>query len=159
MIIAAWIVILGLLSIPFWNLLENKTNPNRGLGAQTGGDGTGEVILLRNRQGHYVAPGTINGRPVAFMLDTGATVVSVPEALARDIGLRPGRPITLQTANGPRRGWTTRLRRVTLGPIALENVAAVINPGGEPAEVLLGMSFLKQLEFTQRGRELTLRRR
>ena len=157
MIIAAWLLILGLLAIPFSGLLEDKHNPNRNVEGARLSDGSAEVTLLRNRQGHYVAPGLINGRPVSFMLDTGATVVSVPETMARDIGLTRGRPVTLETANGTRRAWATRLDRVELGTIRLDNIPAVINPGHGTPQVLLGMSFLKQLEFTQRGRELTLR--
>lgn len=159
MIIAAWVLIMGLLAIPLSGLLEDKYNPNRRVEGSRHSDGTTEVTLLRNRQGHYIAPGLINGRPVSFMLDTGATVISVPEPMARDIGLKRGRPVTLETANGARRAWATRLDRVELGPIRLDDVPAVINPGHSTAQVLLGMSFLKQLDFTQRGRELTLRHR
>lgn len=150
---------MGLLAIPFWDLIEDKANPNRNVAGVVTVDGVNEVTLLRNRQGHYVTPGVINGRAVTFMLDTGATVVSVPETLARDIGLKRGRSVTLNTANGTARGWATRLDQVELGTIVLDGVAAVINPGHGNHEVLLGMSFLKQLDFTQRGRELTLRQR
>jgi aspartyl protease family protein len=157
MMVAAWVAILALLAIPISNLVEESFNPNRSLEVRIAPDGAREVVLERNRQGHYVASGAINGRPVTFMLDTGATVVSVPASLAADLGLEPGPPVTLNTANGLVRARATRLGLVELGPVALEDIAAVINPGHASDEVLLGMSFLKQLELVQRGGELTVR--
>lgn len=149
---------MGLLAIPLWSVLEDRVNPNRNLEDTVLSDGVAEVTLVRSAQGHYIAPGLINGQPVSFMLDTGATVVSVPEHLAQAVGLKRGRSVTLDTANGIRHAWATRLRRVQLGPIYLDDVPAVINPGHSTPQVLLGMSFLKQLEFTQRGQELSLRK-
>ena len=61
------------------------------------------------------------------------------------------------TANGPATGYETRLVRVKLGGIELADVAAVMSDGLSPDAVLLGMSFLKRVEFTQRGDELILR--
>ncbi|MEX5354424.1 TIGR02281 family clan AA aspartic protease, partial [Pseudomonas juntendi] len=64
---------------------------------------------------------------------------------------------TLSTANGRATGWRTRLDRLQLGDIRLSGVAALIVPGMDGDEVLLGMSALKQLEFTQRDGTLVLR--
>lgn len=116
-----------------------------------------EVRLLGNRAGHYVVDGSINGTPVTFMLDTGATQVAIPQALARRLGLPLGAPITLNTANGRSQGWRTRLSSLQLGDIRLNDVSALIAPGMEGDEVLLGMSALKQLDFTQQDGTLVLR--
>jgi len=107
--------------------------------------------------GHYVANGSINSQPVIFMLDTGATDVSIPEAIARKLNLTPGPTATYQTANGPVKVQITRLDKISLGDISLTNIRATINPGYKSNEILLGMSFLKHLEFSQRGNTLTLR--
>ena len=116
-----------------------------------------EVALKRNRLGHYVTAGTINGEPVVFLLDTGATGVAVPAELANRLRLRRGRAMVTNTANGPSRSYQTRLNEVGIGDIRLNNVQATIAPGLQMREVLLGMSFLKYIEFTQRGDTLTLR--
>lgn len=154
MVIAAWIGVLLLASVFFGKLLERQHNPNQQLAMQ-GADGP--VQLKRNKFGHYVATGTINGQPVVFMLDTGASDVSVPAPLARRLELRRGMASTYNTANGPVVAYQTILDEVRLGGIVLRDIPASINPGMQDDEVLLGMSFLKHLEFTQRGDTLTLR--
>ncbi|MGB5427904.1 MAG: TIGR02281 family clan AA aspartic protease, partial [Gammaproteobacteria bacterium] len=70
MVIAAWIILLLLLTVFFNDHLDRQNNPNRQLATITTG-GTPEVQLQRNRHGHYVASGSINGPAVDFMLDTG----------------------------------------------------------------------------------------
>jgi len=157
MTIAMWVVIMGLLVMFFQKWQEKQHNPNQNLSLTRGADGVRELTLQRNRFGHYVASGSINNMPVVFLLDTGASDVSVPESLAQKIGLKRGRPMTYQTANGTITVYATRLDTVDLGGIVLRQVRASINPNMQSNEVLLGMSFLKHLEFTQRGNTLVLR--
>ena len=152
-----WILLLGMLSYFFSGVLENQHNPNTTVAGRVTQEGVREITLQRNRFGHYVANGSINGNKVVFFLDTGATDVSVPVSVANRLGLKKGAPITFQTANGAAPGYLTTLDSVTLGNIQLNNIRASINPNVEFDEILLGMSFLKQLEFTQRGDTLTLR--
>ena len=156
MIWGMWLLLIGLLTLFFSSVLDNQYNPNQHL-ASNQEDGTGKVVLTRNKFGHYVASGMINRHPVVFLLDTGATDTSVPAALARKIGLKQGRSIRVQTANGVATAYATQLDSVSLGAITLTNQNASINPNVDGDEVLLGMSFLKNLEFTQKGRTLTLR--
>jgi aspartyl protease family protein len=156
MIIAAWVLLLLLLTWFFNDRLDAQRNPNRQLASATTG-AVPEVRLERNRFGHYVASGTINGQPVEFMLDTGATDVSIPAAVADRIGLQRGRRAWYQTANGTIAAWQTTLDEVQLGPLRLGPVAASINPKGGDDAVLLGMSFLRQLDFSQQGNTLTLK--
>jgi len=113
--------------------------------------------LQRNRYGHYVADGEINQQPVVFLLDTGAGGISVPEGLAREIGLKRGSALRYQTANGMITVYATTLAQVDLGGIILRQVRASINPNMQGNEVLLGMSFLKHFEITQKGKTLTIR--
>ncbi|MFN2327738.1 MAG: TIGR02281 family clan AA aspartic protease, partial [Chromatocurvus sp.] len=68
-----------------------------------------------------------------------------------------GRPFTTRTANGNTTSYATRLASVSIGNIELNNVEAGITPGLQMGEILLGMSFLRHVEFTQRGSTLTLR--
>ena len=154
MMVLAWLVALGLGAVFFTDLLDKQVNPNQSL--QVTAD-IREVVLKRNKYGHYVATGAINGQPVVFMLDTGATGVAIPEKIARQLGLRGGRAFQTQTANGTAVSYAVTLDRVALGGIELRDVRAAIAPGLQMDQVLLGMSFLKHIEFTQRGDTLILR--
>lgn len=150
-----WLLVLGGLATLFGNWEERQYNPNQNLSGRTDGD---ERILEleRNRFGHYVVSGKINNKPVVFMLDTGATNVAVPEAVAQKLGLRRGRAHQVITANGVARAYHTEIASLHLGPIKLNNVKASITPGMTGNEILLGMSALKQLDFSQSGNILTL---
>ena len=151
-----WLVVLGLLTLGFHDYLAQQRNPNKHFEQTVGADGARVVVLQRNRYGHYVASGSINGQPVEFILDTGATDVAVPEGVARRLKLQRGAPARYETANGTAMGYTTRLSVVRLGTIELRNVRASINPGMADGQVLLGMSFLRNLDFSQSGDRLTL---
>lgn len=155
MIIAAWVLLLALLTWFFNDHLERKRNPNRQLASMH--DGVPEVRLQRNRYGHYVATGALNGQPVEFMLDTGASDVSIPVAVADRLGLERGQVVFYQTANGTVRAWQTTVDVIQLGPLKAGPVRASINPRDSGETVLLGMSFLKELDFSQQGNTLTLR--
>lgn len=157
MTIAMWIVLLGLLTLFFQDWDEQQRNPNQNPQMRTGADGVQELVLTRNRAGHYVASGSINGEPVVFMLDTGATDVAIPGPVAKRLRLKQGKAMIYQTANGPVRVYATVLDDVSLDNLSLQGVRASINPAMHQQAVLLGMSFLKHLEFTQRGNTLTLR--
>ena len=157
MFVAAWIAFLATASFLFDDWLTERANPNRRTEATERADGVREVVLAQNRQGHYVATGTINGAEVVFLLDTGATDVSVPLAVARRLGVRGGTPRRVRTASGIITTYAVVLDRVTIGPIARHRVSASVNPHMPGDEVLLGMSFLRHIELVQRNRTLTLR--
>ena len=157
MLIAAWLLLLALLTWLFSDWLQGQHNPNQEVVSRLDASGAATVALLRNRQGHYVASGSIDGFPVELIVDTGASSVSIPGAVARSLGLRQGAPQTAVTASGVVQTYATRLDTVTLGDIVLHDVAATINPYMPGTDVLLGMSFLKQVELAQRGNTLTLR--
>jgi aspartyl protease family protein len=153
MLIVAWLLVFAGLYWFFSDWQADQVNPNSAGRLQVAGT---EVTLQRNRDGHYLAEGEIDGVPVVFLLDTGATHVALSEALAGKLGLARGAAVRVMTANGEAVGFYTRLQRVGLGPIELQQVSALVTPGMTDDTVLLGMSFLKRLEFSQRGDELTL---
>jgi aspartyl protease family protein len=156
MLMLAWVAALALATHWFGNWEEQQANPNR-QPQSVHGDGYIEVSLASSRGGHYLLDGKIDGHTVTFLLDTGASAVAIPQQLAKELGLQPGAPVQIRTANGTVTGWRTRLGLLQLGDIQLREVAALITPGMEGHEVLLGMSALKQLEFTQKGGTLVLR--
>jgi len=158
MIYLAWILVLGLLTLFFSDMLEQQHNPNRDIVSASGSKQVSQVVLQRNRAGHYIANGKINGEVVRFLVDTGATVVAIPEALAQRLNLKKGREGISRTANGDTTTYSTRLDSVDLGGLIQYGVRASILPGMKGNEVLLGMSYLKHLELIQRGEKLMLRR-
>lgn len=151
------LVALGGLTWFFQGLVEERVNPNREVSMQVTSSGDTEVVLRQNRQGHYVASGSIDGTPVVFLLDTGATDVSVPEHIADEAGLRPGARMRVSTANGDIDVFRTRIASLQLGGLHLNDVAASINPHMEEDAVLLGMSALRALHMTQADGTLTIR--
>lgn len=153
MLVLAWLLLFAGLFWFFSDWNERQFNPNSGP-IVTSGDA---LILQRNRSGHYVAPGLINGERVTFLLDTGATQIALPASLAAKLALRRGANVNIQTANGNVTGYQTRLQSVALGPIVINDVSALVTEGLSEDAVLLGMSFLKHVEFTQRGDQLMLR--
>jgi aspartyl protease family protein len=148
MSILAWLTFLVLVGFYFNEVLQDQRNPNSNPESRLGEGGATEVVLLRNKYGHYVTHGEINGRSVVFMVDTGATGVAVPLAVARRLGLQRGRPVVTQTANGQATAYVTSLDSVRVGEIEIRDVAASISPGLQMDEILLGMSFLRFIEFT-----------
>jgi len=153
----AWILVLVLLMFFFQKTLDKQFNPNTQPELRLTDQGQAEVILLQNKQGHYVARGTINDTPVTFLLDTGATQVSIPGHIAEQLGLIAQGNYRVQTANGTVTVYETDITQLSLGNIFLYNVAAHINPAMKTDQILLGMSALKQVDFYQTGQQLILR--
>jgi aspartyl protease family protein len=157
MVVAGWIAGIALLAALFDGWFEQQHNPNTSPGFTTLAGGAVEIVLQANRRGHYVSSGKINGQEAVFLLDTGATGVAVPEALARELGLARGQSIEMQTANGVSVGYLTVLDSVSIGPLVQRDVRGVIAPGFVSDEVLLGMSFLRHLNLQQSNGTLTVR--
>ncbi len=151
-----WIALLSATTLIFNHVLDDINNPNKELSISINEHGEKEIVLERNRYGHYVASGKINGYPVEFLLDTGATVVAIPEHIARQLNLKKGRSYQSQTANGTSLSYETTLSSLSLGDIVMTNVPASISSGMEFDEILLGMSFLKHLQLTQQGKTLKI---
>ena len=150
-------VVLGMVFLTFFfgGVEENRRNPNSSPSSLIHTESI-EVPLKRNRQGHYLLVGQINGEDVEFLLDTGATDVVVPASTARRLGLPYGTRARAMTANGPVTIYQTRIDELHLGKIRLTNIDASINPNMGGA-ILLGMTALGQIEFSQQADTLTLK--
>jgi aspartyl protease family protein len=157
MLIASFSLGLLALTLLFDGWLDEQSNPNRGPATAQNGSGARLVELQRSRQGHYLSAGEINGVAVTFLLDTGATDVTVPAKLARQAGLEPGTASRAATANGVVTVYSTRINKLVLGNISLTDIRASITPSMGGDTILLGMSALREIEFSQRGSTLTLR--
>lgn len=103
--------------------------------------------------GMFQLAGKVNNRSTQFLIDTGATYVSMSESEAKRLGVdyQQGRKTMIQTANAVVRAWRIDLDTVKVGQIELRNVDAVVLPGKQPSTALLGMSFLQHLKLQRDG--------
>jgi aspartyl protease family protein len=153
MLVMGWVLAIGLVYARYSGWAGEQANPNRNLVTS----GSSELVLKRNRAGHYVADGEINGTRVTFLVDTGATQIALPLVLARRLNVPLGGAVQVQTAAGPALGYQVRLNSVRLGSIEMRDIGALATEGLDADTVLLGMNFLRRLEMIQRGDQLILR--
>ncbi|MFP5381732.1 MAG: TIGR02281 family clan AA aspartic protease [Gammaproteobacteria bacterium] len=128
-----------------------------------GGATTGErpsVSLTADIKGHFAARGSLNGYPVNFLVDTGATTVAISAAEARRIGLdyRAGQAVGVGTAAGVVPAWRVTFNTVKVGGIAVHQVEGMVLETGLNTP-LLGMSFLNRMEMKRDGQTMTLTQR
>ena len=124
---------------------------------RAGAGGAPELVIRRDRSGRYVVPGTINGVEVEFLVDTGASGVAIPHALAMQLGLESGIPMQIETASDVIEGYLVTLDQVSIGPLTLRHVRGGVSQQAIHDEALLGMSFLRHFDIVQDGATLTLR--
>ena len=128
--------------------------------SQSSGEGGAKAVLTADSSGHFVTTGSINGTTVRFLVDTGATMISLGAGEARRIGIDSSRglPATVNTANGQAPVARVKLDTVKVGEIVLNNVDALVHQQDMPL-VLLGMSFLNRMEMQRDGQVMTLKKR
>jgi aspartyl protease family protein len=119
-------------------------------------DGSGVVTIERSRDQHFYVEGAINGHPVTFLVDTGASLVSVSNEFARTIGLAPGAPATFGTAAGPIAGRIVPEANVRVGGIRMDGIRVGVGTG---EQALLGQNFLNRVELTQGKTRMVLQAR
>ncbi len=157
MFIIAWVIFFVLMTYLFNQWSSHQQNPNQKVQSQIMAGGQRVVVLEQNREGHYVATGSINEVPVTFFVDTGASTISVPQHLAKKLGLVAGVPISVSTANGVITVYLTRISHLKIGDIELADIRASINPSDSTDVVLFGMTALRKLDFSQEKNQLILK--
>jgi aspartyl protease family protein len=142
------------------SVLLRQGTPTRLAGSPAAPGGGREVVLNAGAGGHFTTQGSINGRAVQFMVDTGATVVALSEAEASRIGLawRDAPRTTINTANGPSIAHVVELRSLRLGDVEVYGVQAVVMPASMPY-VLLGNSALSRFRMQREGDVMRLEKR
>lgn len=118
------------------------------------------TTLIADSNGHFFTVGTINGAPMRFLVDTGATVVSIgkSDAVRANVDYLKGQPGMTMTANGTTRVWRVTLNSVRVGEVVLNQVEASVHEHDLPI-ALLGMSFLNRMEMKREGQAMTLKKR
>ena len=126
--------------------------------ASTGGPQS--AVLTADGRGHFLTTGVVNGTSIRFLVDTGASMISLGAGDARRIGIDPGKgePGIVNTANGQARVSRVKLDSVRVGDIVLNNVDATVHQHDLPF-ALLGMSFLNRMEMQRDGDTMTLKKR
>ncbi len=119
------------------------------------------AVVPTNDRGDLVADGEVNGMPVRFAVDTGATFITLPAREASRLGLdyHNGQKLVMETANGNVFAYRLKLDTVRVGGVAVHNVDAVITEGNSLPIALLGMSFLNRTDMKREGTILTLTKR
>ncbi|AYC31431.1 TIGR02281 family clan AA aspartic protease [Pseudomonas cavernae] len=111
-----------------------------------------QLSIAKGIGGHYWVAGSIDGHPVQFLVDTGATSIALNEGQARMLGLDfrvQGQPLQVSTASGTAKAWRVKLDRVKVGTLELLGVEAMVLEGDSPNEALLGMSFLNRVGWRE----------
>ncbi len=124
-------------------------------------DARAQATLGADAHGHFMANGQINGRSVQFLVDTGASMISMNATEAKRLGVSylKGQRGYAQTANGPATVYKIRLDTVRVGDINVNDVDALVHDGNALPLVLLGMSFLNRVEMRHDGPTMTLIKR
>jgi len=156
MIVGLWVLLL-VFGTYFAQKWMDKRNRGQIPTNISGPEGRLSVELEADRLGHYVVLAQVNGQPVTFLVDTGASGVSIPGDVASKLGLKPGLAYPVSTANGTITVRSTSIARLSIGKISLENVRASINSSMDGDVGLLGMTFLRHFELVQRDGFLTIR--
>ena len=148
-IVAFWLLVMGVLYVAMSHYLKPKPVVITA---------TGDLVIPKARDGHFYAAGSVNGQPVQFMVDTGASLVTVSEPFARAAGMDAGVPTVFKTANGDLPGRIVKGVPVALGPVQVSSVRVGVGlVGGEVADALLGQSFLSQFEVVLSKEQMVLR--
>lgn len=129
------------------------------VGSAAGAGAGTKIVLPVGSGGHFMANGTINGRAIQFMVDTGATSVALGINDAQRLGIdyEKGQPVRMNTANGVAQGWRVKLNSVRIGDVEIFDVEGVVGPNMPFA--LLGNSFLSRFSMNRSSDVMVLERR
>ena len=130
-------------------------------GSALSGAGTQSVVLASSGNGHFVTAGQINGQSVQFLVDTGASFVTLGVGDARRLSINylGGQRVPMATANGVVAAYRIKLDEVRVGTVTLNNVDGIVHADTSMPVVLLGMSFLNRMEMKRDGETMTLKKR
>jgi aspartyl protease family protein len=148
---AVWIAIL---TAGFWVSQRLLAPPPVSVTAH----GAGEIAIAAARNGHFYVDGSINGVPLQFMVDTGATYVAVDAGFARRAGMPEGSPGYFNTANGAVAGRVVKHQRVRVQSLEVKGLTVAVMPDAG-ADGLLGQNFLRHFDVTQSSGVMRLRAR
>ena len=146
-----WCAVMGLLYL----LMTHYLKPRQ---AQVMSNG--DLVIKRSQDGHFYAAGMVNGVQASFMVDTGASLVTVTEELARKASLGAGVATTFKTANGNSQGRVVDGVGVSVGPVSVTNLRVGVGlRGHNTSDALLGQSFLSKFDIIMGKDQMVIRQR
>lgn len=157
-----WVLIFGIVILGFtfrpelelaWSRLKSEAG---GVPSQRS-EGP-DLVLLRSADGHFYADGSINGEPKTFLIDSGASVVSISEETAINSGLDLGNgfPVVMETANGRATAKRLTVEELRIGDIVMDDITVLVTPTLGRLNVI-GMNALNRLEgWSVKGDEMRL---
>lgn len=149
-IVVFWLAIMGALYLGFKQYEQPKTVISA----------NGDVVIKRARDGHFYIAGHVNGNPVKFLVDTGASLVGVSEKFAQKSGLIGGEPTVFKTANGELSGRIVANVPINVGSIAVSGIRVGVGlEGHDVNDALLGQNFLAKFDVILRENQMILRKR
>ena len=130
------------------------------LGAKPSNSYASSIQLFVDEQGFFRGDGSVNGKSIKFLIDTGANLVVLNSNEAKRVGLdyKSGVESVARTASGVTPMYLMTVERISIGGLELRNVETGIIEGSFPQYPLLGMSFLGQLKMQQDGKVMTISR-
>ena len=140
---------------------ESKLNLNQSIAGNFKKPERANLRIYPDNVGMYSVKGKINKQATQFLVDTGATFVTMSGDKAQALGIdyRLGLPAQAQTAAAVVQAWQIKLDTVSIGGILIRDVDAIVIPGNQPFEVLLGNSFLKHTSIHRAGQVLEIKKR
>jgi aspartyl protease family protein len=161
MAIVAWVIIIITLASYFDHLMTGKDRYSSVSEISFYQDHDfNQITIKQNEYKQYIIPGHINDHPVNFLFDTGASIVTIPEHMAKKMQLQKKAKGTAETAGGRVTIWYTIVPTLTIDPtLVLRNVRVGINPNMDADVVLLGMNVLEQIDFSQSDQHLTFKQK
>lgn len=148
MIALLWLMALGAGTYALQNWMDKRDSARQGT-TISGAQGQ-SLRVASDRFGQFAVAGNANGQKVSFLVDTGASGISIPQGIADQLELRRGQAFPVNTANGVITVYSTVIDTLNIGPHSQKQVQAHINPSMEGELALLGMSFLRRYELIQR---------
>lgn len=146
-----WCAVMGLL----YGLMTHYLKPKQATVLANG-----DLVIQRSQDGHFYTLGSINGQEARFMVDTGASLVTVSERFAQKASVLGGVPTTFRTANGDRTGRVVVGMNVAIGPVIATNIKIGVGlSGGNESDALLGQSFLSKFDVSMNKDQMILRLR
>jgi aspartyl protease family protein len=152
-IVLVWVLVGALIYWAFNFFILRQHNPNT---QQLTVNSSAELRLKRSRDGHFRLSAQMNGEPIVFLVDTGASMVTMDQALAQRLQLTAGEAFITQTANGQVAGYWSQVARLTFGPYELSNLRVGVVPNMSE-EVLLGMNVLKNFSVQISGDQMLIK--
>ena len=146
-----WFVVMGMLYALMTHYLKPKQSQILA---------NGDLVIERSNDGHFYVEGKVNGRNTKFMVDTGASLVTITDAFAKNASILGGVATTFKTANGDSPGRVVEGLVVSVGQISVTNIKVGVGlVGGPENEALLGQSFLSKFDITITKNQMLLRPR